>query len=113
MRISDWSSDVCSSDLEKFREFNRWLRRGGMSHIAHWCETFEDRGEGRYIMPGEIAPTSASKRRLITESRSDADVARIHIAEEMKETKEPVAVALPRMNRRRKSAGQGKRRRVG
>src|SRR3546814_2440083 len=36
MRISDWSSDVCSSDLETGAQYRKWFRRpvaGGDSQI--------------------------------------------------------------------------------
>src|SRR3546814_11984106 len=48
MRISDWSSDVCSSDLLKKmvrpslrREMARTAVEGGRTCIRHACQTFE------------------------------------------------------------------------
>src|SRR3546814_6885310 len=34
MRISDWSSDVCSSDLRHFRSLFTTLFQGGSAHLA-------------------------------------------------------------------------------
>src|SRR3546814_18879485 len=34
MRISDWSSDVCSSDLQHFRSLFTTLFQGGSAHLA-------------------------------------------------------------------------------
>src|SRR3546814_8557616 len=35
MRISDWSSDVCSSDLAIHHGFVRWRRVGSGAYFAH------------------------------------------------------------------------------
>src|SRR3546814_3883635 len=33
MRISDWSSDVCSSDLDESPDWRNWLQAAGVSGI--------------------------------------------------------------------------------
>src|SRR3546814_2495647 len=41
MRISDWSSDVCSSDLLKDRRLDRpYVRKNGKLEAASWTEAF-------------------------------------------------------------------------
>lgn len=81
-------------DEDRFAAFYLWLRSGGLSAIAMWAKTFAERGEGRYVRPGEIAPTSANKRRLIDESRSEAEQSLEALAEAMTERAEPIAVPL-------------------
>lgn len=81
-------------NLERFQEFHDWLRRGGLTHIGHWAQTFTERGEGDWVQPGEIAPMSANKSRLIEESRSEAEQLFIHLADEMRDERKPVGLAL-------------------
>src|SRR3546814_2681993 len=40
MRMSDWSSDVCSSDLDKDRKRFLWLSRMGTFRSAHFVFNF-------------------------------------------------------------------------
>lgn len=80
--------------LNKFQEFHRWLRRGGLAHIAYWAHTFEERGEGSFVRPGDRAPMSATKRRLIEESKSEAEQLFEQLATAMKEEDRPVALSL-------------------
>src|SRR3546814_8075692 len=58
MRISDWSSDVCSSDLLDARRINAMLQhqatngwrerqRGGSAFVLRWLRRFGGRGRGR------------------------------------------------------------------
>lgn len=79
---------------ERFAAFYLWLRSGGLSAISMWAKTFVERGEGRYVRPGEIAPSSANKRRLISESKSEAETALEALAEAMIERGEPTAIPL-------------------
>jgi hypothetical protein len=81
-------------EIDRFIAFNRWLRRGGIAAIAFWAHNFEDRGEGRYVTAGEIAPTSENKVRLIEESRSDAEILLMNLAQELVSHPEPVAIPL-------------------
>src|SRR3546814_15146012 len=39
MRISDWSSDVCSSDLHSFRDHAQLAQRGGSAKSRIWRTT--------------------------------------------------------------------------
>lgn len=79
---------------EFFEGFYYWLDHGGLSIIAHWAHTFEARGEGKYVRPGEIAPMTERKARLIDESRSDAEQLFLSLAEEMQEREQPTAAIL-------------------
>lgn len=54
--------------LEKFTALHAWLRGGGLEKIYAWALNFGD-----YIRPGAEAPMSASKFRLIDESRSEPE----------------------------------------
>lgn len=80
---------------ERFVEFNRWLQQGGLASIAYWAATFEKSGAGTYIRPGEIAPMTADKLRLINESRSEAEQLFINVAENMRDLEEPMALSIP------------------
>ncbi len=53
---------------ERFRLFHQWLRSGGLGYISHWAHSFEERGEGRFVEPGEIAPLTCRKSELIDSS---------------------------------------------
>ncbi len=50
---------------EKFVKLRKWLDAGGLETINHWAHNYED-----YVLPGEIAPMTAPKRRMIEDSRS-------------------------------------------
>src|SRR3546814_17827539 len=55
MRISDWSSDVCSSDLGMVLSEDQWK-----AHEHEWLATPEDRAfvaslMGRVVEPGKFA----------------------------------------------------------
>src|SRR3546814_11965243 len=53
MRISDWSSDVCSSDLEGFEQR---LRRGGVAeHVAHLAPGDHGLGERTQVQADDGA----------------------------------------------------------
>lgn len=79
----------------QFQTFNEWLYRGGLAIIAHWAHTYEQRGEGKYVRPGEISPMSASKAKLIEESKSEAEQEILSLASELREAAEPIAILLP------------------
>lgn len=53
---------------ERFEQFRRWLGAGGLQHIAAWAASY-----GQYVLPGEVAPMTKGKGRLIEESRSEAE----------------------------------------
>src|SRR3546814_16552198 len=53
MRISDWSSDVCSSDLAYHLHRARWDRRGRSDPHRHGKE--RDRGQGGVQLQGRVA----------------------------------------------------------
>src|SRR3546814_6306570 len=65
MRISDWSSDVCSSDLQHVEDIERLQR------IPH-PRPARARGElpGRHVLPTGVALADASDR-LATHQRSE------------------------------------------
>src|SRR3546814_13395593 len=58
MRISDWSSDVCSSDLLAVREHERGERGAGLAFVAG-----EDRRHAR-VGAGEALAVCAGDERL-------------------------------------------------
>jgi hypothetical protein len=90
--VPDVTEEVWSE--EKWVEFYGWLRGGGYSLIAQWAKTFETRGEGRYVRPGEIAPSSERKRRLIDESKNDNERALEEIIEVISDYADPVAIPV-------------------
>src|SRR3546814_3157920 len=71
MRISDWSSDVCSSDLQSFGDIARGAQAaiGDDRHIQFRCrlDAVEDGGELRHADPGNDA-------RRADRSGTDADL---------------------------------------
>ena len=78
----------------KFREFYAWLSGGGLSHIAWWAATYERRSEGKFIAPGETAPMTADKRRLINESESEELRLLADFADAFAELEQPTAISL-------------------
>src|SRR3546814_15054756 len=58
MRISDWSSDVCSSDLPA--QQSECFHRGGHRNLQ-WDDGFLAKGEAVRLMPGEalLVPVKA------------------------------------------------------
>jgi hypothetical protein len=60
----------------KFGEFRVWLQTGGLAKIAAWAVSY-----GKYVRPGEIAPMTKNKQRLIEDSRSEAE----HMAKQLAE----------------------------
>src|SRR3546814_19079150 len=57
MRISDWSSDVCSSDLQRYRGLGV-LAGGNRCRLMHGyqpeCGTGHGRGAGAPLTPGRV-----------------------------------------------------------
>src|SRR3546814_20982210 len=47
MRISDWSSDVCSSDLASCRRHRRRVRQGRSHGLLHGDRPYRDAGDGQ------------------------------------------------------------------
>src|SRR3546814_4751167 len=56
MRISDWSSDVCSSDLPAHHQHRKFVREGD--------EAFEDRGMAADRLPRFVGIRCVGKPRL-------------------------------------------------
>lgn len=79
---------------EQFNEFYGWLRAGGLATIAAWAKSFASRDEGRYVRPGEIAPSSQRKAQLIVESRSDSERLLEDFAQTMREEERELGVTL-------------------
>src|SRR3546814_9405470 len=78
MRISDWSSDVCSSDLTEWARwrlgrYERWGADQNETEIltpaaaflakSRWMPVDED--EGRFLRPNELWATADRRRREI------------------------------------------------
>lgn len=80
--------------VAQFQDFHHWLRSGGIGHIAHWAHSFVDAGRGKWVRPGDKAPMSANKARLIEDSRSAAEQLFLQLAEAMREEGRPVAIPL-------------------
>lgn len=74
---------------DKFVKFRAWLFGQGLGEILHWALNYGD-----YVLPGEIAPMSASKLEVIEEARSDAAKAVIRLAEWMVEEETPRAITI-------------------
>src|SRR3546814_18995935 len=75
MRISDWSSDVCSSDLTADTDHNRAdggpphpVNRKAMKTILY---PVKQRGQERGLKPRENADANGGKQRPVTRWRGD------------------------------------------
>lgn len=79
---------------EEFNEFYKWARTGGLSAIAMWAKTFEERQEGKFIRSGETAPMTDSKASLINESRSEAEILLDDLAVAIRERPQPTAITM-------------------
>src|SRR3546814_11995381 len=92
MRISDWSSDVCSSDLVRRR---RLLRVNDALHCAGWQQFDEWLAES--LVPERRYPQGYAihrrRRRTLTEERPPTEDEQHgeEIAEIVKITEQPVA----------------------
>jgi hypothetical protein len=53
---------------EYYAELRAWCEAGGYGIIAHWARNYGD-----YVLPGEIAPDSTTKRRTIAETYSEGE----------------------------------------
>src|SRR3546814_7715901 len=75
MRISDWSSDVCSSDLITAMKIAEQRRQIGttMTHVSRIVEELVERLEGasRRVVPG--AEPGGGARKLLDATRSLLD----------------------------------------
>lgn len=80
--------------VDRFAEFRAWLASGGLCFIHQWALDFETVWGGKYVGPEENAPTSGRKKELIEESRSEAKVEAINIAQVFAEKPEPAAIGL-------------------
>lgn len=76
-------------NLTQFTAFRAWLAGGGLPKIANWARSYDN-----YVRPGEIAPMSVSKQRLIEESRSDAERLAKALGEIMMASDKPYMVPL-------------------
>ena len=79
---------------EQFDRFYAWMKSGGYATIAMWAKTFEERGEGKYVRAGEVAPGTDNKVRLVAESRSETEELIDELGEAIRDFGEPVAVSL-------------------
>lgn len=74
---------------EKFATLLNWLKDGGLGEIKYWAENFGD-----YVLPGETAPDSEAKKRIVRESRSEAAKAIVRLAEVMNDNDVALAVTV-------------------
>src|SRR3546814_14662944 len=68
MRISDWSSDVCSSDLERIKDVVARLPLGfgNFAELADLCVRYEISGMRAYFVAGgEIRKEEGAERLLV------------------------------------------------
>src|SRR3546814_14694475 len=66
MRISDWSSDVCSSDLLQLaKERAQQHRVGNQTDVEVWREAFIKIASSRF-QTGRVAPTKGRNRYKLT-----------------------------------------------
>src|SRR3546814_13921110 len=63
MRISDWSSDVCSSDLEAGERARR-VGRAWSSRSFSWLDLARGKGETMIDAPADRHPVSALRRHI-------------------------------------------------
>lgn len=92
-----WLVPECTEEVwseEEFAAFYSWLRGGGLAYVAHWAKTFLERAEGKFIRSGETAPMTASKMRLISESRSPAEQILDDLGQAVAELRDPVAMTM-------------------
>ena len=76
-------------DEQQFTDFYKWLLVGnGLEIILDWCHEYGD-----YVREGEEAPMTTVKGRMISESRSPLEIEIDDGADELKETKEAVAIS--------------------
>src|SRR3546814_1034030 len=54
MRISDWSSDVCSSDLVRAAKFGRCVTAAGRTVLAEKIDDRQRAGDGQRIAIGDL-----------------------------------------------------------
>src|SRR3546814_19186955 len=86
MRISDWSSDVCSSDLQFDQRAIKIQEKGGSIQQAmrwsgeHWCRLFNhglylgshaERWHGRVVRQSALPPRQAAQRLLSLHAMSN------------------------------------------
>src|SRR3546814_14505801 len=86
MRISDWSSDVCSSDL---RPFGRVLRLQGLETRAPLYQ--EGKGDASTDAPRRAAGRAGRPRRLTGGIRLDPAAAFAHLTVHVRKFSPPVA----------------------
>ena len=73
----------------QFDEFRVWLEAGGLSHILHWAENYQN-----YISTGEEAPATLRKKEMIAESRSEAIKEISDLAAALASAEEPICFAF-------------------
>lgn len=76
-------------EREKWGIFYEWLASGGLNIIAQWAADYGD-----YVMQGEHAPMTLSKRALINDSKGEVLNHWADIMENAEKEKEQVAFAL-------------------
>ncbi|HEX8412648.1 MAG TPA: DUF5906 domain-containing protein [Sphingomicrobium sp.] len=86
--------ETCLWSRERFAEFRRWLRFGGLAAIRYWAENYAREYGGRYIEEGEHAPMTDAKRVAIEESQTPAARAVIAMAEVLAEWEQPAAISF-------------------
>ena len=68
--------------------FYDWLDNGGLAKIAYWANSF-----GEYVLPGEHAPRSLSKDRMIKDSKAESLQIADEIGQHLDDKEEPTALS--------------------
>jgi len=74
---------------DDFNRIHEWASSGGISDLIGWAHNFGD-----YVEPGEEAPRTEEKEKLIAESRSNAERVAIEIADSLQKSVEAKCVSM-------------------
>lgn len=89
-------AEVIRWTREDYATFRDWISGGGLNAIAWWAnEEWDD-----YVLPGERAPMTSSKERLMADSIAEERVAAMRIVGRLAERQEPGAIFLHDLKRR-------------
>src|SRR3546814_14183872 len=109
MRISDWSSDVCSSDLHRVAESEgNAPRLGRGDHHLSLLEGHGDRNLQQRVLPG--GDRLQCEGRMALARRGNDDDVDLRVGQRLLEADRPMAVAVApgeRARRLRPAADQG------
>lgn len=76
-------------NADQWGKFYEWIASGGLNIIANWAKEYGD-----YVLHGEHAPMTASKKTLIRDSKGEVINQWLDIMESVEMEQEPVAFAI-------------------